>query len=129
MSKLSLSVEPKKKERKITRAGLVKKLDKLFSKIVRSRGECEKCGKKTNLQCAHIYSRKHKNLRWDEENALCLCGGCHMFWWHLEPAVAIRWCESVRDFEYLDKKMAESKPIKMQDLFKIEEELSILSAQ
>ena len=136
MSKLSLSVQrvitgnsPKKKERKITRAGLIRKLDKMFSEIVRKGGECERCGKtdKTKLQCAHIYSRRHKNIRWDFKNALCLCAGCHMFFWHLEPARAVRWAMTIRDFDYLDKKVAESKPMKMEDLFAIEEELKSLS--
>ena len=127
MSRLSLSVQPKKKkERKITRAGLIKKLDKMFSEIVRRKGKCERCGKTNNLQCAHIYSRRHKNIRWDFENALCLDSGCHMFWWHLEPARAIRWAMTFKNFDYLDKMVAETKPMKMEDLFKIEEKLNNL---
>lgn len=59
-------------------------MDKLFSEIVRSIGQCEKCGSKTNLQCAHIYSRRYRNTRWDSLNALCLCAGCH-FWAHQNP--------------------------------------------
>ena len=123
MSKLSLSVEPKVKNRKITRTGLIKKLDKYFSILVRSVGKCERCGKTEKLQCAHIYSRRHKNIRWDFQNAFCLCAGCHMFFWHLEPARAIRWAQTLRDFDYLDRKVSETKPTKMEDLFRIESEL------
>jgi hypothetical protein len=64
--------------------------DKLFSEIVRSRGRCEARVAKTcsgadpeRLQCAHIISRRYNAVRWDEENALCLCSACHMFFtWH-----------------------------------------------
>lgn len=129
MSKLSLSVEPKTKSRKISRSGLIKKLDKMFSEIVRRKGFCERCGKtdKSKLQCAHLYSRRHKNIRWDLENALCLCSGCHIFWFHLEPAMAIRWAMELKDFIYLDKKVSETKPMKMNDLFQIEEKLKGLA--
>lgn len=55
------------------------KADKLFSKIIRSRGACENCGS-TNaatLQCAHIISRKYAATRTDTRNAYCLCARCH----------------------------------------------------
>jgi 5-methylcytosine-specific restriction endonuclease McrA len=72
----------------------IKYLDKLWSQIVRSRGKCERCGKTTGLQAAHIISRTHKNTRWDLENGLCLCGGCHIFFAHKEP---LEFAEFVRD--------------------------------
>jgi hypothetical protein len=59
--------------------GAKAKADRLFSLIVRSRGACQACNKKANLQCAHIISRRFANTRCDERNALCLCGGCHHF--------------------------------------------------
>lgn len=78
---------------------LEKKLDDLFSELVRKRailrvGGCEKClstksdtlldsGKVSpawkTLQCAHLISRVHKSTRWEEDIALGLCGGCHMY--------------------------------------------------
>lgn len=97
---------------KTDRQKITKKLDVLFSKKVREKGFCERCSKTENLQCAHIYSRKHKWLRWESENALCLCAGCHMFWWHLEPAQAIRWAMGIRDFRKLDELMKTDKPMK-----------------
>jgi hypothetical protein len=67
--------------RKTTPArGAKKRADDLFSKIVRSRGACVKCGSTQNLQCAHIESRRFSNTRCDEANALCACAGCHHFW-------------------------------------------------
>lgn len=70
-----------------------KECDLLFSKIVRNRGVCDKCGNTTGLQCAHIISRNFSATRHDLDNALCLCSGCHMFWHH-EPIEATRWFEN-----------------------------------
>lgn len=56
-----------------------KKLDTLFSKIIRSAGRCKRCGSTFNLQCAHIISRRYHQVRWNLDNALCLCAGCHMY--------------------------------------------------
>jgi len=66
----------------------ISKTDKLFSEYIRRRaivrsGGCERCGTwKTDykqLQCAHLISRWHKSIRWDEEAAIGLCGGCHLW--------------------------------------------------
>ena len=52
--------------------------DSWFSKAVRARDEwCLSCGKEDNLQCAHIYGRRKKITRWDMDNAVTLCAGCH----------------------------------------------------
>ena len=60
------------------------KLDKLVSLKVRSKGRCERCGRKDTLQPAHIVSRNNRTLRWDLNNIACLCAGCH-FWAHSDP--------------------------------------------
>lgn len=59
---------------------------RLHSLIVRARGACEACGETTNLQCAHIISRRYSRTRTDLSNAFCLCAGCHMRFteWPLE---------------------------------------------
>jgi 5-methylcytosine-specific restriction endonuclease McrA len=54
------------------------KCDRLFSLAVRARGHCQKCGRKTQLQCAHIISRRYSATRTDLRNAWCLCAGCHL---------------------------------------------------
>lgn len=108
---------------KTPRQKIITKLDKLFSQKVRSKGFCERCGKESNLQCAHIYSRRNKRLRWDFENALCLCAGCHLYWWHLEPAEAVRWAMTFKNFEHLDKVMQDNKPMK---IFELEQLLNTL---
>lgn len=66
-------------------------MDKLFSEIVRSQGTCDHCSSTSNLQCAHVLSRRHLQTRWDLENALCLCTKCHIFWQHKEPHEFVRW--------------------------------------
>lgn len=53
--------------------------DMLFSRLVRSRGRCERCGSTQNLQCAHIISRRYVQTRCDPRNAWCLCTRCHFY--------------------------------------------------
>ena len=106
--------------KKTSRKSLVAKLDKLVSEQVRAFGKCERCGKKETLQTAHIYSRNYKHLRWDYENLLCLCSGCH-FWWHLNPVEAILWVGGLKDLKYLAKMRQNTTPIKdweLVDLYK-----------
>jgi 5-methylcytosine-specific restriction endonuclease McrA len=55
------------------------KCDKIFSQIIRMSGECLNCRKTTNLQCAHIVSRRFAATRTDLQNAYCLCAGCHQY--------------------------------------------------
>lgn len=50
-----------------------------------------RCGSLDNLQCSHVASRKNNAGRWDEHNALTLCVGCHLYWWHKEPVEASEW--------------------------------------
>jgi len=73
--------------------------DVLFSEYIRKRaimrvGGCERCGAQKYdiekdkgeilpawklLHCAHLISRVHHGTRWDPDNALGLCPGCHFF--------------------------------------------------
>lgn len=59
-------------------------LDVLFSRYIRTLAgwRCERCGKQflppTNgLHCSHFHGRRKKSVRWDPENAVALCFGCH----------------------------------------------------
>lgn len=65
-----------------TKTQQMRQADALFSKIVRSRGSCERCGKTAGLQCAHGFSRRYRAIRWDERNAFAQCGGCHFLLTH-----------------------------------------------
>lgn len=52
------------------------KCDVLFSRIVRSRGTCVRCGAQ-GTDTAHIVGRRYSATRCLEANAWCLCRGCH----------------------------------------------------
>ena len=67
------------------RSTLNNRLDKLFGQVVRKKRYCQRCGRHDNtLQTAHIFSRAYKSVRWEQDNAFCLCAGCH-FWVHKNP--------------------------------------------
>jgi len=64
----------------------LKEADKRFSLMVREdarcygtksfwRGPTFACG--GALQCAHLFSRRYRNVRWDKRNAVPLCGAHH----------------------------------------------------
>lgn len=70
-----------------TRNQLIKELDKLVSNKVRERAEwkCERCHKQytpptQGLHCSHYYSRRFLGTRWDLDNLMALCMGCHKLW-------------------------------------------------
>lgn len=54
--------------------------DKWFSDVVRLKANytCESCGRSDiGMDCAHIYGRREKSVRWSLDNAVCLCRVCH----------------------------------------------------
>ena len=62
----------------------LKPLDKLFSDYIRARAgwKCERCGNtpsRQGLHCHHFHRRRKMSTRFDEDNALSLCFGCHQF--------------------------------------------------
>ena len=71
---------------KATKSSLKNKLDRLVSLIVRSVGQCQRCGNAEyeKLQCCHIYSRTYNSVRWDLDNLICMCASCH-FYTHKNP--------------------------------------------
>lgn len=88
---------------KPTKSSVKRNLDKTFSDVVRKRGYCERCGQTehSKLQCSHIHPRDKLSVRWDIKNAFCLCGGCHIFWWHKNPILAAEFAkEKLGDYEY-----------------------------
>lgn len=94
---------------------LTKKMDSLFSEIVRSQGVCDKCGTTRNLQCAHVKSRKYLQTRWDFENSLCLCVKCHLYWAHKEPHEFVRWFDEKFGGNLYDELTRRAKKIKKFD--------------
>ena len=78
-----------------------KPADTAFSKCVREANDwtCERCGTQyekgsMGLHCSHIYSRRHRTIRWCKENAQALCFACHQ-WFGGNPADSGLW---VREF-------------------------------
>lgn len=70
------------------------KVDALFSKVIRLRGECEiarSC--KGNLQCCHGFSRSYWATRFDERNAFAGCASCHL-WFTLHPEEWTDWLKA-----------------------------------
>ena len=64
------------------------RLDDLFSEYIRRRAIkgghcCERCGtyklSYKQLQACHFHGRSKKSVRWDEDNAIGLCMGCHIY--------------------------------------------------
>ena len=88
------------------------KLDILFSEFIRKRAiskvnGCERCltpkhdiikenGKVfpayKQLQCSHFWGRVKKSVRYDEQNAVGLCGACHLYL-TAHPREHSRWFE------------------------------------
>lgn len=75
----------------------IKPADTAFSKCVReaSGWTCERCGSvhekgSQGLHCSHIYSRRHRTIRWCKENAQALCYSCHQ-WFGGNPIDSGAW--------------------------------------
>lgn len=100
-----------KKKKKFNRKILKDQLDELFSLIIRNRGKCERCGKTSPLNTAHIFSRRNLATRWDKDNVFCLCVGCH-FWAHQSPILFAEFAKEKlgnEKYEKLKKKSIEIK--------------------
>lgn len=94
-----------RKVKKASRGKMGREADRLFSLIVRSIGFCQARGVRTDhsgpLQCAHIVGRSYRSTRWEEENAFCLCAGCHRFWTS-RPIEFRRFVVEMRGLEWFD---------------------------
>lgn len=89
--------------RKITRKGLVKKVDRIFSKYIRLRDKyCVLCGSTENLNAGHLFSRRHYSTRWDEGNVFCQCYPCN-FHHNLQPYLYYNWFIQKFGKEILDE--------------------------
>ncbi len=59
-------------------------LDTLFSNYIRAKAgwRCQRCGNKPDprgLHCHHFNRRRKQSTRFDEDNCLSLCLGCHQY--------------------------------------------------
>jgi 5-methylcytosine-specific restriction endonuclease McrA len=69
-----------KKSRLPTIKSLKKKADGLWSRIVKEKynGRCAFCGETFAIAAHHIRSRRFSSTRWNTENGIALCRGCHL---------------------------------------------------
>ncbi len=67
--------------------------DTIFSNYIRERDNwtCQRCGKqydksstsdRQGLHCSHYWGRGHEGTRFDPDNCIALCYGCHRLWGH-----------------------------------------------
>lgn len=117
--------KPKKKTKSATTIKS-KSADKYFSLCIRMAAgwNCEKCGrnfehKKGTLHCSHVFSRKHRTIRWAKENAKALCFSCHRDW-HDSPTEAYLWFIGWKGQEFYDllveKKQNKVKVTKLEEI-------------
>lgn len=102
------------------KATIKKKLDTLWSQIIRSKGSCEVCGKTENLNAHHLIGRRDLSLRWELMNGVCLCAGCHTFKLrsaHQDPIWFHQWLLENKGQDYLDElnSLRELKSYKISD--------------
>ncbi len=73
----------RKKPAKGSRKDLIKKLDIAWAKKIKEMaGACAICGKESFLNAHHIFSRRYMSTRWDLDNGITLCRGCHLYFAH-----------------------------------------------
>lgn len=82
------------------------KRDSVFSTLTRERAGniCERCGKNGDdyvLHCSHIFSRRHRRLRWHPDNSQSLCFTCHK-WWHENPVESGIWIRELLGQGFID---------------------------
>lgn len=63
------------------RKNLEKEMDALWAKRVKEKngGKCVRCGALA-VHAHHIFSRRHRSLRWDVRNGIGLCYHDHFYW-------------------------------------------------
>lgn len=67
----------------------LRQADKLFSIYIRNRDKwtCQRCHTRyepptTALHCSHYFSRVKECTRFEPDNCIALCFGCHNLWGH-----------------------------------------------
>jgi len=54
------------------------KLDKLWKEAIHKRDVvCQVCGKESTPNAHHVIGRRNHSVRWDLDNGIILCSGCH----------------------------------------------------
>lgn len=99
--------------------------DQAFSKCVRQAANwtCERCGSvhekgSVGLHCSHIFSRRHRTIRWCKDNVQALCFSCHQ-WFGGNPADSGRWITELKGEGFIEM-LREKRDMKLK-ISKLEE--------
>lgn len=97
---LKPSQQPRKRKKNHSRKNATRARHKMINDLdaiaraevfARDDGRCIRCeNPDRSVQWAHVLSRRHPCLRWEADNAMSLCAGCHLKWHH-EPALSVEW--------------------------------------
>jgi len=112
--------------RKITRKGLIRKLDAIVKEIVLERHPyCVICGSTSRLEPGHIFTRKYYSTRWDLDNVWTQCHSCNLK--HVRDTYPFfHWYQKnfgQKKFDELHKRFLETKPVKDWQLKELYEKL------
>ena len=106
----------KKKKWLKSRGVTKKKLDSLWSKLVRLRdGKCMYCGSTEYPNAHHIFSRSNHTTRYDLNNGITLCSKHHLFdnsfSAHKAPLEFIEWLKGFLGDVYIDNLRAKAQKV------------------
>lgn len=80
---------------------LRKVADKLWFQVC-LKDKCEVCGNKNNLQVHHFFPKScYGHIRYDLDNGISLCMGCHFKWHHKGDPVIGQTIQQVRGKKWL----------------------------
>lgn len=86
----------------------IRPADTAFSRCVREAHDwtCERCNTQyetgsQGLHNSHIFSRRHRTIRWAKDNTQALCYPCHM-WFGGNPADSGFWVTELLGQEFMD---------------------------
>ena len=94
------------------------KKDKQWSQAIKERDgfKCLHCGKDKYLNAHHIFSRNNYKVRWDMDNGVTLCSGCHTmsskFSAHKTPIEFIEWIKGKWGEEWYERLRAKARSTK-----------------
>ena len=82
--------------------------------------KCEYCGKTSNLNCHHIFTRSRNSTKWDTDNCLVLCIEHHTLSKkisaHKSPKAFFEWLESYKGKDFIELLQCRSKQYCKPDL-------------
>ena len=104
----------------LLKKSLIKLLDLKWAEKIKEDGFCKYCGKTSHLNAHHVFSRSSRSTRWDLENGICQCSGCHTlsskFSAHLTGTEFTLWIIDLRGWEwYADLRERWNKSVKFFD--------------